>query len=125
MTSHPTSRSKTASRPTQSPASSKPVSHGRTAAIVIVWLVASTLSAGGLLALQPLAGIDMELLSLVMFAPAIGAAVCWAIFRGDTFQSGPRAGTSAFTVSLALSLLATAVYFRSEERRVGKARSCR
>lgn len=83
----------------------------RTALVLAVWLAVAMLSASGLLAMQSAIGLDHGLLSLVMFAPAIGAAICWLTVRGDIRPFPPKTGTAPFATSLVLSLVAVAVVF--------------
>lgn len=71
----------------------------------------STAAALGLLAVQPAIGLDPAVLSLVMLAPAVGAAACWVVSRRGLprFPAAPQA--SGFAGSLGLALLVCILYF--------------
>lgn len=79
--------------------------------VILVWAVASTAAAAGLLAVQPLTGVSMEILSLVMLAPGIGTAICWVTMRKHLPDFPKPAPTRAFALAIGLSIAVTAVYF--------------
>ncbi|MFB8762036.1 CPBP family intramembrane glutamic endopeptidase [Nocardiopsis alba] len=78
---------------------------------LVVWLLVSSVGAVGLLAVQPLLGLDMEVLSPVMFAPAIGALAAWVFVRGGVPRFGTAVSGGPFTIAVLLSLAASAIYF--------------
>lgn len=79
--------------------------------VITVWAVVSILAAAGLLAVQPLTGLSMEILSLVMLAPAAGAAVTWLALRRHLPEFGEPAPARGFVVAVALSILTVVLYF--------------
>ncbi|MCU1648405.1 MAG: family intrarane metalloprotease [Nocardia sp.] len=50
-------------------------------AAVALYIVVTLVASAGMLAVQSLSGIDASVLSLVQFAPAIGALITWVSFR--------------------------------------------
>ncbi|GGR51357.1 membrane protease YdiL (CAAX protease family) [Nocardioides luteus] len=88
-----------------------PASTRRVALTLTVWLVASLVAAVALLAIQPMTSLDMEAFSLVMLAPAIGAAAAWPLIRGRGPWTLPTVASPALTVSLLLALAVVAAYF--------------
>lgn len=76
-----------------------------------MWAAVSLSAAVGLLAAQPASGLSMEVLSLVMLAPGVGAAAAWLVTREYLPRFGSRSSTGGFLGSIGLSLLAVAVCF--------------
>ena len=83
----------------------------RLAGTLVLWSVVSMAAALGLLAVQPVTGPDPSILSLVMLAPAVGAAVCWVVARRGLPRSPGPAPTRVFVRSLGLCALVIVVYF--------------
>lgn len=83
----------------------------RTWLVITVWAVTSSVAAGGLLAVQPVTGLSMEILSLVMLAPAIGALICWAVLRKHLPSFAGPAPAGRFLLAVVLAVAVTAVYF--------------
>lgn len=69
------------------------------------------LAAGVLLAVQPMTSLDPEVLSLVMLAPAVGAAAAWLLIRGREPWNTRRVSSSALVRSLVLALAVVVAYF--------------
>ncbi|KAB8192017.1 CPBP family intramembrane metalloprotease [Nonomuraea phyllanthi] len=83
----------------------------RTWLVVTVWAVTSSVAALGLLAVQPVTGLSMEILSLVMLAPAIGAVICRAALRKHLPSFAEPAPAGRFLLAVVLSVVVAAVYF--------------
>ena len=93
------------------PATPEPPEKRRTWIVVVVWAVTSTLAAGVLLAIQPAVGLSMEILSLVMLAPGLGALACLLTVRTHLPPASPRVSGGRFAVAVGLSFVAVASYF--------------
>ncbi|WP_218131408.1 CPBP family intramembrane glutamic endopeptidase [Nocardioides sp. YR527] len=83
----------------------------RVALALVVWLAGSMVAAIALLALQPRTGPDLEVLSLVMLAPAIGAAVAWPLIRGREPWATRPVSSPVLARSIVLALAVVAAYF--------------
>ncbi|TQL78989.1 CAAX prenyl protease-like protein [Stackebrandtia endophytica] len=95
------------------PEAAAPTRRRRTWLVLTVWFVTSAVSAMALLALQPVIGLSMEILSLVMLAPGIGAAITWLTVRKDLPTAIPAVSGGRFTVAMGLSIGTVVVYFGS------------
>lgn len=69
------------------------------------------LAAGLLLALQPMTSLDPQVLSLVMLAPAVGAATAWLLIRDREPWATRRVTSPELARSLVLALVVVAAYF--------------
>ena len=78
---------------------------------VLIWALASAVAAIGLLAAQPAIGLSMDVLSLVMLAPAIGAGVARLAVRRHMPVYPKRAPAGPFLLALGLALLTALIYF--------------
>lgn len=87
------------------------LSSRRVGSAIVVWFLASGLSAGVLLSLQSATGVDPEALSLVMLAPAIGAVPAWLITRGHGFPGRLSLEGRRFAEHIGLALVIVCVYF--------------
>ena len=90
-----------------------PTRRRRTWLVVTVWSLASLVSAVALLAVQPVIGLSMEILSLVMLAPAFGAALTWLTVRKDLPVIAGAVSAGRFSIAIGLSVVAVAVYVAS------------
>ena len=64
-----------------------------------------------LLAVQPMTALDPEVLSLVMLAPAVGAAVAWLLIRDREPWSSRSVSSPRMTRSLLLAAAVVVAYF--------------
>lgn len=69
------------------------------------------LAAVVLLAVQPMTSLDPEVLSLVMLAPALGAAAAWLLIRGREPWNTRTVSSSALVRSLVLAVAVVVAYF--------------
>lgn len=82
------------------------------AVTLVVWFVSSCACAVGLLALQPVVGLDPAVLSLVMLAPALGAVPAWFMLRNAPQVWRPaRVGRRRSVMNLALVTAVCASFF--------------